>query len=186
MDNTFEITPTENTVLDENEKNWSIEFKYDNKNFEIKSKAYDSNFAYITISRVGQNEEGEITEKYLINEVDKNEEGEITGKYVRDEGSSKLNFLVDEVANKGVYGAEEGPPEFKDNHIKYLIAESITQILLNGKIDKWISSSGTNDGSNRMYAHIEEEERLKVDLINDEEGYHFEITRKNQEEKEKI
>ena len=166
MDNIFEI-PTS----PENEKSWVIKFRYNDKNFEIENKMHNSSFASIE-----------------IRDNDQFEEGEITGNYVQNENTSEVIFQVSEVGNKGVQGAEEGPPIFSSGHVKYLIAESIVQIILSGKVDRWVSSEGTNSGSDRMYMHIEEDGRVKVEtVVNKENGqHHFETTRKNPKGTEKV
>jgi hypothetical protein len=158
MDNPEE-KQIESTIPNEVEKNWKLNFKYQDRNFQVQEERHN-NFATIKV----------LEEEQL-------EVGKITGSYIQRENSNEVVFEVSETKNEGMEDVEDRDPLPTINHIRYLIAETVIQLLLIHKVDRLISSYALNMGSTNMYLHIAEDGRMKVETIFNENGVRYEVTR---------
>lgn len=100
-------------------RNWEISFRYDNTSFSV-SQNLNNTFVTFTIK------DGETGMA----------EGEILGNYIVGDKNRAAVLQSEEARNFSIIDPEGDEPRPGPNHIKYIVAESIIQMVTQGKIDK--------------------------------------------------
>ena len=93
-----------------------------------------------------------------IVDADGNSHGEIRGELVKDDMGNEEEFRSGVIRNTNI---DPNIQESKNSqHVPGLIRESIAQVLLQGKVDRWLSSKHLIEGGEKTYEKLLADSRL--------------------------